>query len=114
MPLPADRAGFLSRRRLAGALLRVAVLPACGFLAGPALAQPGFYPPPPPPLRPDAPFGRPPGPRHVWRPGHWRWNGRSYVWVPGGWVVRPRRGAWRQGRWVRRGGRWVWIEPGWY
>jgi hypothetical protein len=116
MSLPPRLADFLSRRRFIGILLRAAVLPTGALLAatGVATAQPGFYPPPLPPPRPDRPFGHPPSRLHVWRPGHWRWTGRGYVWVPGQWVTRPPRRGWRHGYWVQRGGRWIWVEPGWY
>ena len=41
-----------------------------------------------------------PGPRYVWVPGYYRWNGRAYVWSAGSWVVPPRRHA-------------VWVAPRW-
>ena len=55
-----------------------------------------------------------PGPRYVWRRGHWRWTGVDYDWVPGRWVVRPRRNAvWVEGDWQRRRGGWVWSDGYW-
>jgi len=38
--------------------------------------------PAPPPVIVETP---PPPPRAhmVWRPGHWRWNGRRWIWRPG-------------------------------
>ena len=39
-------------------------------LCGTAAAQ---YPPPPPLYQEVVPA--PPGPRWIWQPGHWQWNG---------------------------------------
>lgn len=61
--------------------------------------------PPPPP---------PPGPRYVWEPGHWHWNGLAYVWVRGHYVIRG--AAWHRfvpGHWGPRGGVFVWIPAHW-
>ncbi|HEY0553730.1 MAG TPA: hypothetical protein VGG20_05650 [Thermoanaerobaculia bacterium] len=41
-----------------------------------------------PPIRQERVIVRP-GPRHVWVPGYWRWEGRRYGWVGGSWVVPP-------------------------
>jgi hypothetical protein len=65
----------------------------------------------PPPLRRER-VPRAPGPRFVWAPGSWAWNGRTWVWVPGAWVVPPRpKAVWVPGHWNRRGrgpgSRWV-------
>ncbi len=102
----------LHRRRLFGLALAGfgTILPLVP--SGPAEAQPVPYYPPIPPPRREGPRGRPPGPRMVWQPGHWRWDGRGYVWLPGRWV-RARRGRWADGRWVRRRGEWVWVPGGW-
>ena len=89
------------------ALLGVSV----ALLGGGALAQPGYPPMPPPRVERMPP---PPPGAYIWRPGHWRWDGRTYVWIPGAYV--PRRPAYHEyvpGSWVMRGGRWVWVEPHW-
>ncbi len=55
----------------------------------------------------------PHGPRMVWEPGHWHWNGSGYSWV-GGHYVRPGRGnQWVHGHWANRAGRWVWVGGHW-
>jgi hypothetical protein len=70
-----------------------------------------FGPPPPPPR--EVIVARP-GPRHVWVPGHYSWDGRRYVWASGYWTVPPRGGAaWTPGRWERRNGMHIWVEGRW-
>jgi len=55
-----------------------------------------------------------PGPRYVWRPGHWRWQVREYVWVPGAWIViESGYRTWVPGRWVHDRHGWYWIEGRW-
>src|SRR5438309_1860322 len=52
--------------------------------------------------------------RHVWVPGHHRWDGRDYVWVPGHWSVRPRRHAvWARGHWAHDRHGWYWVDGRW-
>ena len=80
-------------------------------LAGTAAAQ---YPPPPAMYHERVPYA--PGPRHVWQPGHWQWNGYSYVWVRGHYqVVEPRyrHRQWGHGHWAQGPGGWHWVQPGW-
>ena len=70
----------------------------------------------PPPPRRERMGRRPPGPRdrHVWRKGHWVYQGNDYVWRPGVYVERPRpRAKWVPDQWVRRRGEWVYIEGHW-
>ena len=67
-----------------------------------------------PPLRQETIPPMPRGGRYVWRPGHWRWDGREYIWIPGEYVrYSPEYRHWEHGHWVNRGGVWVWIEPRW-
>ena len=97
------------RWRIAGAAVAVAWISS-------ANAQP---PPPdyaaiPPPRYETVP--PPPGPRMVWEPGHWHWNGASYIWIGGHYIVaRPHHLHWIEGRWVwaPRAGRWVWAAAHW-
>ena len=56
-----------------------------GTLAGCVYAPPTG--PTPAPLVERVP--PPPPGYYVWRPGHWRWNGRRYIWAPGHYVPRP-------------------------
>ncbi|HZP60983.1 MAG TPA: hypothetical protein VFB27_11730 [Opitutaceae bacterium] len=66
----------------------------------------------PPPPRVEVIPARP-GPRYVWCPGHWRYNGR-YYWVPGHWERPPREHAeWIAPHWEVRGGGYVFIEGIW-
>ena len=66
---------------------------------------------PPPPRMQVIP--RSPGPRFVWAPGTWAWNG-GWGWVPGAWVPPPRgRSVWTPGRWNRRGRGAVWVGGSW-
>ncbi|WP_428489301.1 hypothetical protein [Rhodopila sp.] len=60
-------------------LLLLATLAGCVYAPpiGPAPAPLVEQVPPPPPGY------------YVWRPGHWRWNGRRYIWAPGHYVLRP-------------------------
>ena len=54
-----------------------------------------------------------PGPRFVWYPGHWRYNGR-YYWVPGRWERPPHANViWIAPHWELRGGGYVFIEGVW-
>jgi hypothetical protein len=60
---------------------------------------------------------RPPAPsrRHVWIPGHQRWDGHTYAWASGRWERPPaHRRAWVRGHWARspRHG-WYWVEGHW-
>jgi len=54
-------------------------------LSGAAVAQPGYPPMPPPRMEPIPP---PPRGAYIWRPGHWRWDGRGYLWEPGRYLPR--------------------------
>ncbi len=118
----------MMRRAWTAALGGLALLTLAACVPPPPLV--GGYPPAPGPYRPApvvaVPYPaipplreevRPPpprGPRLVWQPGHWQWNGAEYVWNEGRWL--PQRVVtqrWEPGQWVDRGGRWVWVEPGW-
>jgi len=67
-----------------------------------------------PPLRAEIRPPPPVGPRLVWQPGHWQWNGYEYVWSEGRWVQqRIVAQRWEPGHWVDRGGRWAWEPAGW-
>lgn len=85
------------------------------FLIGLGSAQaqppPPSYAPVPPPRYEAVP--PPPGPRVVWEPGHWHWDGVRYVWIGGHYVQRHRHPMrWVEGRWVWHG-RWVWVPAHW-
>ena len=89
------------------------------FLAlglGSAAAQPpppGYAPIPPPRYEAVPP---PPGPRMVWEPGHWHWDGFRYVWRPGHYIEQHRHPRhWVEGGWIwaPREGRWVWRPAHW-
>lgn len=68
--------------------------------------------PPPPPPREVITVR--PGPRHIWIPGHYGWDGRKYVWARGYWTPPPPgRASWIPGRWDYRNGGHVWIEGRW-
>jgi hypothetical protein len=55
-----------------------------------------------------------PGPRYVWVPGYYRWDGRGYLWAPGAYVLPPRpRARWVPGRWAHERGGWYWMEGRW-
>ena len=97
---------------------------AIALISGSAGAQPpppGYAPMPPPTYAPIPPPRRefvppPPGPRVVWEPGHWHWNGFRYVWFGGHYVERrPEYGRYAEGRWVwgPREGRWIWRRAHW-
>jgi hypothetical protein len=54
-----------------------------------------------------------PSPRHMWIPGHWKWEG-EWVWMKGHWEVPPReRADWVPGHWAERPRGWVWVEGHW-
>ena len=55
-----------------------------------------------------------PGPRHVWVPGYYRWDGRVYVWTAGAWAVPPRgRAVWVAPRWERNRHGWFFVAGHW-
>jgi hypothetical protein len=91
-----------------------AALAAVLLLAGGVgVANAQSYAPIPPP-RYEAVPPPPPGPRSVWEPGHWRWDGHAYVWIGGRYVgYRPNYHHYVHGGWVRRGPGWVWIPAHW-
>ena len=80
----------------------------------------GAHPPPPnyapiPPLREEV-VPALPGPRVVWQPGHWHWDGYRYVWFRGHYVERrPHYARYAEGRWIwaTRQGRWIWRPAHW-
>ena len=75
-----------------------------------ATAQP--YPPPPALYA--EPVPRPPGPRYIWQPGHWQWNGYGYAWVRGRYLVMaPHYHRWVYGHWASGPGGWVWVPAHW-
>ena len=79
-------------------------------LAGTVAAQPF---PPPPPLYQEVIPG-PPGPRYVWQPGHWVWNGYGYAWVRGHYiVVQPHYHQWVHGHWAQGPNGWFWVPGHW-
>jgi WXXGXW repeat (2 copies) len=86
------------------------------FGIGTAVAQP-----PPPPGYAPIPAPRyeavppAPGPRVIWEPGHWHWDGVRYVWIGGRYVeARPHYHHYAPGRWVAgHQGRWVWVPAHW-
>ncbi len=68
--------------------------------------------PPPPAPRQVIPVA--PGPRYIWVPGYYRYNGRAYAWVPGRYAIPPYHyRAWVPGRWVPRSGGYVWVRGYW-
>ncbi len=83
--------------------------------SGAAVAQPpppGYAPIPPPRYEP---VPAAPGPRVIWEPGHWQWDGVRYVWVGGRYVERrPHYHRYLPGQWVMgRHNRWVWVPAHW-
>lgn len=102
----------MKRRLLLGSVLGLAV-PMAAVV--PALAQPPMpYGPIPPPRYEAVP--PPPGPRYIWEPGHWHWDGVRYVWIRGHYIIREaRHHRWVEGRWVWSppAGRWVWRPAHW-
>lgn len=42
---------------------------------------------------------------HVWRAGHWKWNGTNYGWVKSHWVKTRVGHNWMAGHWVVAKGR---------
>lgn len=100
------------RRWMKPALVSLAL--ACVTLGatGTASAQPERIPA----LRPEGARPPPPGPNHLWEPGHWRWEHGRYVWIQGRYVMRRpewRRGHFVRGHWQRRRGEWVWVRGHW-
>ena len=94
------------------------VVGATVFLVG--IGSAGAQPPPPnyaPIPAPRVEIVPPaPGPRVVWEPGHWHWNGATYVWRGGHYVERrPHYGHYVTGhwRWGPRVGHYVWVPAHW-
>ena len=96
-------------------LLPLAAFALVAGAAGIALAQSGGAPPQAiPPDQAEGPPPPSPGPRYVWEPGHWHWNGVAWVWRHGHWAIR--QAGWHafvRGAWVLRGGGWVWVPGHW-
>jgi hypothetical protein len=83
------------------------------LVAGNALADRIIVRVAPPPLRHEVIIARP-GPRHVWVPGFWRWNGTGHVWVGGVWQLPPEgHTRWIAGHWRHVPGGHEWIEGHW-
>jgi hypothetical protein len=92
-----------------GALLGAATISG----ASPARAQ-GYPYPPVPGLRFEGPPPPPPGPRFVWEPGHWQWDGYRYAWIGGHYIpAGPRYAHFIHGHWANSYGRWVWVPGHW-
>ena len=99
--------------RLATLVLVLAVAAFSASLAGPAAAARVHVKAGPPAVRVEV-RGLAPSPRHVWRDGYWRRDGRAHAWAAGTRVVPPRPGAaWIPGRWKSTPGGWYWIEGHW-
>ena len=97
-------------RAMFGSSLAVFVLAA--GLALPAWAQPmAPYQPVPQVLEEAVPPS--PGPRMMWEPGHWHWNGGGYVWIPGHYIRAWRHAHFVPGHWADRRGAWVWVPSHW-
>ena len=55
-----------------------------------------------------------PGPRYVWVPGYYQWDGRGYLWRRGQWVLPPRaRAVWVPGHWERTHRGWYFVQGRW-
>ena len=55
-----------------------------------------------------------PGPRYVWLPGYYRWDGAAYVWLPGRYELPPRpRAVWVRPHWERERRGWYFIQGHW-
>ena len=55
-----------------------------------------------------------PGPRYVWLPGFYRWDGAAYLWVPGRYDLPPRaRARWVSPHWEHRRRGWYFVEGRW-
>jgi hypothetical protein len=68
--------------------------------------------PPPPPPREVVTVR--PGPRHVWVPGSYRWDGNRYYWQAGNWMVPPGRyHRWIPGHWVNSRRGYYWVDGHW-
>jgi hypothetical protein len=96
---------------------------ALAAVAGPQMGEAGLpaavAPPPAVPYPPVPPLQAeqvppPPGPRHVWEPGHWQWQDGRYIWVSGHYFIPPAAYAhYAHGHWVQSGGAWIWIPAHW-
>jgi len=105
--VPRDRIDLFGSLYLMKQLLAAGIILAT--LGGTAFAQ---YPPPPPLYREVVPVR--PGPRYVWQPGHWVWNGYGYAWVRGRYIaVTPAYRRWVHGHWSQGPGGWVWVPAHW-
>jgi hypothetical protein len=78
-------------------------------LSGCVVASP--HGPPPVPAARYEPVPPPPGPRLVWQPGGWHWNGAGYVWIRGHYVQHlAAYHQWVPGHWAPGGG---WVPAHW-
>jgi len=69
--------------------------------------------PPPPLMHEDIP-PHPPGPRHVWLEGHWRYYAGHYVWVGGHFELPPRTHArFVPPHWDQQGAAHLFVEGYW-
>jgi hypothetical protein len=70
------------------------------------------YAPGPPPTPKVEVKSHPPGPKAVWIPGHWNWDGDTWTWISGHWVKKP-KGKWVEGHWAKRRHGHVWVPGHW-
>ena len=86
----------------------IAAAPACASPRGRVYVRVG-----PPPARVEA-IAVAPGPRHVWVPGFYRWDGAAYVWMPGRYALPPRpRAVWVRPHWERSRHGWYFVAGHW-
>jgi hypothetical protein len=103
-------------QRLRGAIF-LSVFALTGCVVAPPAQRVHVQPAPvtvaPPPPRYET-IPAPPSRVHVWRAGHWHWNGNGYYWVPSHYALRPYAAAiWVPDRWVASGGGWVFVAGQW-
>jgi hypothetical protein len=66
---------------------------------------------PPAPLVEVQPAAPGPAEQFIWKPGHWRWDGREYIWRRGEWELRPAHVVeWIAPHWEHHPDGWFFIE----
>ena len=55
----------------------------------------------------------PPGNKHIWVDGYWRWNGNKYAWVPGHYERLHKGKYYVASRWVHTPRGWEFYEGYW-